>query len=108
MAAALSRGLPVFEYAPARIKQCLTGSGSAAKERVAALVGSMLGIDPPKRLDATDGMAVALCHHFMSSGPAALDGARAKGLGGGLKSSSARGSKSWEQFLRENPQRKIE
>lgn len=109
MAAALSRNLPVFEYAPSRIKQCITGKGSAAKEQVAALVGSMLGIDPPKRLDATDGMAVALCHHFMSSNPLnnALGEARAKGLGGGRKAASAKGSSSWERFLRDNPQREI-
>lgn len=109
MAAALSRNLPVFEYAPSRIKQCITGKGSAAKEQVAALVGSMLGIDPPKRLDATDGMAVALCHHFMSNNPLnnALGEARTKGLGGGRKAASAKGSSSWEQFLRDNPRREI-
>ena len=63
MAAALSRGIDVFEYAPMRIKQSITGRGSAAKEQVASIVCRTLAIDrPPKRLDATDGMAVALCH----------------------------------------------
>ena len=91
MAAALSRGLQVFEYAPTRIKQCITGRGSAPKEQVAALVSSMLTIErPPRRLDATDGMAVALCHHFMSSNPlnGALGEDRFKGLGGGRKAAS--------------------
>ena len=56
----VERGLQVFEYAPTRIKQCITGRGSAPKEQVAALVSSMLTIErPPRRLDATDGMAVA-------------------------------------------------
>jgi len=108
MAAALCRDVPVFEYAPSRIKQCITGGGAAAKEQVASLVTRMLGIDyKPKRLDETDGMAVALCHYFMSHNPlgAALGEERNKGLGGGLKAVSARGSKSWEQFLKEHPDR---
>ena len=63
MAAALSRGLPVSEYAPMRIKQAITGRGSAAKEQVASIVCRILTVDrPPKRPDATDGMAVAPCH----------------------------------------------
>ena len=55
MAAALSRGLPVSEYAPMRIKQSITGRGSAAKEQVAAIVCRILSLEqPPKRLDAKD------------------------------------------------------
>ena len=110
MAAALSRGLPVFEYAPSRIKQCITGRGSAAKEQVASIVQRMLAIEEaPRRLDATDGMAVALCHYYTSASPldAALGEARVKGLGGGKKAASKKGSKSWEQFLSENPDREI-
>ena len=90
MAAALSRGLAVSEYAPMRIKQSITGRGSAAKEQVAAIVCRILSIDqPPRRLDATDGMAVALCHHFTTASPlnTALGDERVKGLGGGKKSS---------------------
>lgn len=88
MAAALSRGLAVSEYAPMRIKQSITGRGSAAKEQVAAIVCRILSIDqPPRRLDATDGMAVALCHHFTTASPlnTALGDERVKGLGGGKK-----------------------
>lgn len=70
MAAALDRGIEVFEYAPRRVKQAITGRGAAAKEQVAALLAGMLGIEyDPRRLDATDGMAVALCHHFTTSSP---------------------------------------
>ena len=47
MAAALSRGLAVSEYAPMRIKQSITGRGSAAKEQVAAIVCRILSIDQP-------------------------------------------------------------
>ena len=110
MAAALSRGIDVFEYAPMRIKQSITGRGSAAKEQVASIVCRMLTIDqPPKRLDATDGMAVALCHYFTTASPlnAALGGERVKGLGGGKKAASKGGSQSWEQFLKKNPDREI-
>lgn len=109
MAAALSRGVPVAEYAPMRIKQAITGRGSAAKEQVAAIVCRLLSIDrPPRRLDATDGMAVALCHYFTSASPlnAALGEARVKGLGGGKRSASKGGSQSWEQFLQAHPDRK--
>ena len=110
MAAALSRGLQVFEYAPTRIKQNITGRGSAAKEQVAAIVCRTLGVDRPlRRLDATDGMAVALCHYYTTSSPlqAALGPERVKGLGGGKKAASRKGSQSWEHFLREHPDREI-
>ncbi len=109
MAAALSRDRQVFEYAPSRIKQCITGGGSASKEQVAAIVCRTLQVDdPPKRLDATDGMAVALCHHYMTSNPLyrALEDNRAKGLGGSKKGAKG-GSKSWEKFLSEHPEREI-
>ena len=99
MAAALSRGL-----------QSITGRGSAAKEQVAAIVCRILSLEqPPKRLDATDGMAVALCHHFTISNPlnAAMGDERVKGLGGGKKAASKGGSQSWEKFLREHPDREI-
>ncbi len=109
MAAALSRNKQVFEYAPSRIKQSIAGSGSATKEQVASIVCRTLAVDePPKRLDATDGMAVALCHHYMTSNPLyqALDDARAKGLGG-TKKGAKRGSSSWEKFLADHPEREI-
>lgn len=110
MAAALSRGLDVFEYAPMRIKQSITGRGSAAKEQVAAIVCRTLTVDaPPRRLDATDGMAVALCHYYTIASPlnAALGSERVKGLGGGKKAASKKGSQTWEKFLLDHPERKI-
>ncbi len=110
MAAALSRGLSVSEYAPSRIKQSITGSGSASKEQVAAVIGRMLRIErPPRRLDATDGMAVAVCHYFATSSPllSAIGGEKAKGLGGGIRAVSRHGSSSWEEFLRNHPDREI-
>lgn len=65
MVAALTQGVPVFEYAPTRVKQAITGRGAASKEQVAALLSNILEIkDLPKELDATDALSVAVCHHF--------------------------------------------
>ena len=107
MAAALSRNKEVFEYAPSRIKQSVVGLGSASKEQIAGVVLRTLKIEePPRKLDATDGMAVALCHYYASTSPInqALGSTKVKGLGGDKKSRK-RGSQSWEQFLRDNPNR---
>ena len=109
MAAALSRNLSVTEYAPLRIKQAITGSGSASKEQVASIVMKSLSVaEKPCHLDATDGMAVALCHYYTTSNPinAMMGSRRAKGLGG-EKLSRKRGSQSWEQFIRENPDKVV-
>lgn len=108
MAAALTRDREVFEYAPSRVKQAIAGNGSASKEQVAAIVKRMLKLEyTPRRLDATDGMAVAMCHYFTSRTPIgqAMGTARVKGLGGGKK--AAKGSLSWEAFLKKNPEREI-
>ncbi len=110
MAAALSHQVDVFEYAPTRVKQSITGRGGATKESLAAMLKSILGVESPSsRLDATDGMAVALCHYYTISSPLiGLDrGDKSKGLGGGVKSASRAGSSSWEQFVKENPQREV-
>ena len=108
MAAALSRDKEVFEYAPTRIKQAITGSGSASKEQVAAIIKRMLKLEyVPRRLDATDGMAVAMCHYYTARTPIsqAMGSARVKGLGGSKK--AAKGSSSWEAFIKQNPEREI-
>jgi crossover junction endodeoxyribonuclease RuvC len=72
LSAALSRDIPISEYAPRKIKQSITGSGAASKEQVAAMVARTLKIPMeslPKELDATDGVAVALCHYFQLASP---------------------------------------
>ena len=110
MAAALSCNKSVAEYAPTRIKQSITGSGAASKEQVALIVLRTLKFaDPPRRLDATDGMAVALTHYYSISSPInqALGSSRIKGLGG-EKTARKRGTKSWEQFVAENPKKVIQ
>ncbi len=87
MAAALSREIPIVEYAPKKVKQSVTGNGNSSKEQVAKMLMTVLSIkELPKLLDATDALAVALCHHFQKVG-------------------SNRKTKSWETFLKENPKR---
>ena len=68
MAAALYRDIPIFEYSPRKIKQSVTGSGNASKEQVAAMLQTLLGFkETPEFLDATDGLAVAVCHSFQQN-----------------------------------------
>ena len=89
MAAALSKNIPVTEYAPKKIKQSITGSGTASKEQVAAMLVSILKIKSlPKHLDATDGLAVAVCHFFQGGKP--------------ISNKSYSG---WKAFIKENPKR---
>ena len=96
----------IEEYAPSRIKQAITGRGSSSKEQVATMINSILGTDyKPRKLDATDGMAVALCHWFTVSNvlTRVTAGDKRKGLGGDSK--SRKGSSSWESFAKSNPDR---
>jgi len=90
MAAALSRSVPIFEYAPRKIKMAITGQGSASKEQVAAMLKSILGVKDfdQKYLDATDGLAAAVCHSYQG------------GAGAGSDKAS-----SWEKFIKSNPNR---
>jgi crossover junction endodeoxyribonuclease RuvC len=91
IAAALRMGIPYEEYTPKRIKQSITGSGNASKEQVAAMLQTLLQFEEmPKYLDATDGLAAAVCHHF------------SKGVGENNKSKV----KGWAGFLSQNPERK--
>lgn len=70
IAAALSRSLPIFEYAPRKIKMSITGQGSASKEQVAFMLMSILKFkETPVKLDATDGLAAALCHFYQTGKP---------------------------------------
>ncbi|PCJ64186.1 MAG: crossover junction endodeoxyribonuclease RuvC [Bacteroidetes bacterium] len=89
MAAALNRNLPVFEYAPKRVKQSVTGNGNASKEQVAGMVQALLKLEKNhSKLDATDAVAVAICHHFMYK-PGA--------------STSSESYGSWKSFVSKNP-----
>lgn len=90
IAASLNRNLPFEEYTPKKIKQSITGNGNASKEQVAHMLMRLLNIkEMPKYLDATDGLAAAVCHHFQG------------GIGEHNKSKSG----SWKSFLSDNPNR---
>jgi crossover junction endodeoxyribonuclease RuvC len=89
IAAALTRSLPIFEYAPRKIKMSITGQGAASKEQVAAMLRNILNFkETAIRLDATDGLAAALCHFYQSNKP-----------------SSEKAFTSWKDFMNKNPKR---
>ncbi len=92
MLAVLNRGLPIVQYTPKEIKRAVTGQGNAAKEQVGFMVRSILGMNEEKwtRIahDATDALAVALCHSHRDTAPPA---------------SSRSGG--WAGFIRDNPER---
>lgn len=74
IAACFEKGLTVTEYAPKKIKQSITGNGNASKEQLAKMLQNILNLhEIPKYLDATDGVAAAVCHFFQNevSQPAA-------------------------------------
>ncbi len=89
MAAALNADIPISEYAPRKIKQSVTGNGNASKEQVAAMLQTLLNFkETPEFLDATDGLAVAVCHAFQQN------------LTGNKQSYSG-----WEAFVKDNQKR---
>lgn len=90
MAASLYRDIPITEYSPKKIKMAITGNGNASKEQVADMLKNLLKLKefPTKYLDASDGLAVAVCHHFNS--------------GNTVQEKSYSG---WDSFLKQNPDR---
>jgi crossover junction endodeoxyribonuclease RuvC len=62
MVAAVQRGLPIAEYSPREVKQSVVGSGAAAKEQVSFMIRRLLGVRGALSPDASDALAVALCH----------------------------------------------
>jgi len=89
IAAAMSAGLPVTEYSPKKIKQSITGNGNADKEQVWKMLQQLLSLkEEPKHFDATDALAVAVCHHFQMN---SVIGKTAKGFNG------------WSDFIKNNP-----
>ena len=89
MAAGLSYSIPIFEYAPRKIKMSITGQGGASKEQVALLLQKTLKLETlPKDLDATDGLAAAMCHYYQSNTP-----------------KTDKSYNSWKDFINKNPNR---
>ena len=91
MAVALSRDIPITEYAPLKIKMAITGNGKASKEQVAEMLQRILRFDKsemPVFLDATDGLAAAYCHYLQMGKP-----------------EITKSFKSWKDFINKNPNR---
>lgn len=92
IAAAMQHGLTAAEYSPRKIKQAVTGNGNASKEQVWKMVQQVLAFEGrPEYLDATDALAVALCHYYENRSFV-------------TKSSSAK-NKGWDEFLKQNAHR---
>ncbi len=88
--AAVMKGMSVAEYAPRKAKIAICGNGAASKEQVAVMLSKTLNVTlDPKHLDATDALAIALCHHYETSSPLA----KVKSTG------------NWKSFIESNPER---
>ena len=89
MAAGLTRQVPITEYEPKKVKMAITGNGNASKEQVAKMLQQLLNFrELPSHLDATDGLAVAVCHFF-----------------NGGKKEKGKSYSSWESFVKQNESR---
>lgn len=92
--AATLRDIPVTEYSPSTIKKAITGHGNAAKEQVASMLQGILHIPSESMmsaLDATDGVAAAVCHHIHKTNPFA-----------------STGKQSWADYLSKHPDKVIQ
>ena len=93
IAAAMQAEIPVTEYSPKKIKQSVTGNGNATKEQVFKMLQHIIQFEEkPQFFDATDALAVALCHHFSTSSPINLNKNTVKG---------------WKDFITQNPGRLV-
>ncbi len=89
--AAMRHGLEVTEYSPKKVKQSITGNGNADKQQVMKMLQTLLAFqDNSKHYDATDALAVALCHHFQTNS---------------VLGNAGKGLKGWDEFIRKNPGR---
>lgn len=91
IAAAMQAGISVTEYSPKKVKQSITGNGNADKDQVWKMLQRILNIEEkPQYFDATDALAVALCHHYQQSSPLAA---------------ASKGFKGWDDFIAKNPEK---
>lgn len=88
--AASSRDISVTEYAPRKAKIAICGNGAASKQQVCTMVEKTLSINiDPGFLDATDALAIAMCHYYQLTNPLSMSGS----------------TSSWEKFVLSNPDR---
>ena len=93
IAAAINNNLGVHQYSPRKIKQSITGNGNASKEQVAAMIQRIMPGGVSKHFDATDGLAVAICHHYQN---------------GNMSTSTSKRQNSWAGFISQNPGRVVD
>ena len=95
IAAAMEKNIPVTEYSPKKVKLAITGNGNADKDQVWKMLQRITGLpDKPKYFDATDALAVAICHHYGS-----------KAIPKKTTAKKAKVKSGWESFVAANPQR---
>ncbi len=88
IAAAILEGLPIYEYAPKKIKLAITGNGNASKEQVAGMLMQILKFKAEiEHLDATDGLAAAVCHTLQKN----------------LEASDGKKYHGWKEYISDNP-----
>jgi crossover junction endodeoxyribonuclease RuvC len=91
IATAMQAGIPVTEYSPKKVKQSITGNGNADKEQVWKMLKHLLQLDQEmKKFDASDALAVAVCHHFQNGNRMQKSVSKATG---------------WAAFVKQNPER---
>ena len=91
IAAAMQAGISVTEYSPKKVKQSITGNGNADKLQVLKMLQSILKFEGEHTsFDASDALAVALCHHFQQSN---------------VLTSNTGGKNDWKSFVTANPGR---
>lgn len=93
IAAAMTSGVPVTEYSPKKVKQSITGNGNAGKEQIFKMLQNIVALpDQPQYFDATDALAVAVCHHFQDNKLALPEA--------GSEPAARKRDNSWESFLK--------
>ncbi len=104
MSVGLSRDIVIHEYAPRKIKLAITGTGAASKEQVASILSKMLQYEnDQKYLDATDALAVAVCHYYETSKPIIpTDNKKQKSI------KTTKSSQSWAQFIAQHSDRVVD
>lgn len=96
IAAAMTADIPITEYSPKKVKQSITGNGNAGKDQVFKMLQSIVSLpDKPKYFDATDALAVAVCHYFQGKVPVPTTTTLKKKRGG------------WDSFVKANSHRVI-
>ena len=98
IAVAMSNDIPVAEYSPKKVKQSITGNGNADKEQIWKMLNNIMPLKHTlKYYDASDALAVAVCHHFNTNGVNTVSTAK--------KKTSSKKSADWDSFLKKNPDR---